>query len=233
MVPRNARALVRRYRPGLQESWPTGNTADGQKRAVGRHRNKRAVQNAGRSGAAWNGNARRDAAAGQADQALRALYEAHYRALTQLAALLAGDLVAAEDIVQDAFVAMHRTWRLLRTGDQALLYLRREVIRRARSSRPARRDTAAPASQSLLPGSPDTARALAVLATLPVRQREAVILRYWAGLSGTQIAAMTGARPQAVESSLAKGLACLAAAAEPDHGAAAWPYPAGPGCSDP
>ena len=39
------------------------------------------------------------------DQALSVLYEAHYRPLTQLATLLAAGDPAAEEIVQDAFVA--------------------------------------------------------------------------------------------------------------------------------
>lgn len=37
---------------------------------------------------------------------MRALYEAYYRGLTQVA----GDLAVAEEIVQAAFVAMRRAW---------------------------------------------------------------------------------------------------------------------------
>jgi DNA-directed RNA polymerase specialized sigma24 family protein len=197
---------VRRYRPRVHEGGPAAAGGGWQKPAAGRHR----------------------PAVRPADQELHALYQAHYRALTRLAALLVGDLAAAEDIVQDAFVAMHRTWCPPRTRDQALLYLHRKVVRRARSRRPARRGKPGRTPQWHMPGSPAAARALAILATLPVRQREALVLRYWAGLSGTQIAAVTGARPQAVTSSLAKGLARLAGAAQPDHDAAARPYPAGP-----
>ena len=151
---------------------------------------------------------------------MRALYDGHYRALTQLAALLVGDLAAAEDIAQAAFVAMYRAWRLLGTSDAALWYLRREVIRRARSRRPGRRDIPGQRQQAQPPGRSTAAPLLTILATLPVRQREAVILRYWAGLSDTQIAALTGARPQAVVANLNRGLAFLAAGTQWDQGAA-------------
>ena len=61
------------------------------------------------------------------------MYRAHYAALVRLAAVLVGDLATAEDVVQDSFIAMHRTWRRLRDTDRALPYLRRSVINRSRS----------------------------------------------------------------------------------------------------
>ena len=151
---------------------------------------------------------------------MRALYDGHYRTLTQLAALLVGDLAAAEDIAQAAFVAMYRAWRLLGTSDAALWYLRREVIQRARSRRPGRRETPGQSQQPHPPGRPTAVPLLAILSPLPIRQREAVILRYWAGLPDTQIAALTGARPRAVIANLNRGLAVLAAGAQWDQGAA-------------
>lgn len=73
-----------------------------------------------------------------ADLAVAVLYAAHYRALIRLAALLVSDARIAEEVVQDAFVAMHGAWRQLRDGDEALSYLRRTVVSRSRSRRPAR-----------------------------------------------------------------------------------------------
>jgi len=165
-------------------------------------------------------SARREVATMQADEAVRALYDGHYRVLTQLAALLTGDLAAAEDIAQAAFVAMYRAWRVLGTSDAALWYLRREVIRRARPRRPGRRGTLGQSQESQPLSRSTTVPLLAVLATLPTGQREAVILHYWAGLSDTQIAALTDARPQAVRVSLNRGFAVLAAGAQWDCGAA-------------
>ena len=213
-----ARALVRRYRGRVQKGWPAAVSGGPQKDPVGRHRNRSVVSRTERS-AALNRCARQETAARQADEAVAALYDSHYRALTQLAALLVGDLWAAEDIAQAAFVAMHRTWRLLQTSDAALLYLRREVVRRARRRQP-RHGNAGEAPEPQLHGNPVAARALALVATLSVRQREAVILRYWAGLPDAEIAELTGARPQAVVANLNQGLAVLAAALEWEHDAA-------------
>src|SRR4051795_6608458 len=78
--------------------------------------------------AAGRVDSRRDA-----DEALVALYSAHYRSLVRIAALLLHDTPAAEDVVQDAFVAMHASWRRLRDPDKALAYLRQAVVNRARS----------------------------------------------------------------------------------------------------
>ena len=52
------------------------------------------------------------ASARDADRAVAVLYAAHYRPLVRLAALLAGDVAAAEQVVQESFVAMHGGWRL-------------------------------------------------------------------------------------------------------------------------
>ena len=46
-----------------------------------------------------------------ADFAVTELYELHYRALVRLAALVVRDTPTAEEVVQDAFVAMHGGWR--------------------------------------------------------------------------------------------------------------------------
>ena len=37
-----------------------------------------------------------------------ALYEQHWRSMVRLAVLLVDDVASAEDVVQDAFVALHR-----------------------------------------------------------------------------------------------------------------------------
>lgn len=80
-----------------------------------------------------------------------AAYRTQYRSLVRLAVLLTGDVAVAEQVVQDAFVAMHGAWRRLadrgklahrgkladRSGDrdQLVRYLRRSVVVRSRSIR--------------------------------------------------------------------------------------------------
>ena len=68
-----------------------------------------------------------------ADRAVTELYSLHYRALVRLAALLVRDTPTAEEVVQDAFVAMHGGWQRLRDAEKALAYLRQAVVNRSRS----------------------------------------------------------------------------------------------------
>jgi RNA polymerase sigma-70 factor (sigma-E family) len=164
-----------------------------------------------------------DAAAHDADDALVVLYTSHYRSLVRLSALLLHDTAAAEDVVQDAFVAMHKSWRRLRDTDSALAYLRQAVVNRSRSRLRHLKvvDRKAPA---LLPaesiGSAPSAetRALSGLARedvmralrgLPQRQREVLVLRYYTDLSEAQIADTLGISRGAVKSHASRGIATL------------------------
>jgi DNA-directed RNA polymerase specialized sigma24 family protein len=137
------------------------------------------------------------------DQGLPVLYAAHYRSLTKLAALLAVSPPVAEEIVQDAFVALHGSWRRLRNDDHALLYLQRTVVQRARSCCGSHRRAAA---------GPPESRVLTALRSVPAAQREALVLSYYAGLPETRVARVMGVRPGAVRSHLAHGLSALQAA---------------------
>jgi DNA-directed RNA polymerase specialized sigma24 family protein len=66
-----------------------------------------------------------------ADEAVSQLYGAHYTRLVRLATLLLRDQGAAEEIVQDCFVAMHGRWGRLRDPDKAAAYLRSAVVNRS------------------------------------------------------------------------------------------------------
>jgi RNA polymerase sigma factor (sigma-70 family) len=160
-----------------------------------------------------------------ADQAVTVLYGAHHRALAQMATLLVNDVVVAEEIVEAAFAALHAAWRRPQNGDKALSYLQRAVVRRARSYRVARPD---PSRRHLGPpqtGQPDITPAHALLVTalhtLPPRQREALVLRHYAGLPDTQIAYVMGIPARSAGSHVERGTACLRAALERHHTAAA------------
>jgi len=69
-----------------------------------------------------------------ADEAITRLFAAHYRSLVRLAVLLLREPGPAEDVVQDAYVALHGRWRALREADKALAYLRQSVVNRSRSA---------------------------------------------------------------------------------------------------
>ena len=68
-----------------------------------------------------------------ADYAVTELYSVHHQALLRLAALLVRDAQIAEKVVQESFLAMHRSWPRLRDTGAALTYLRRAVVNGSRS----------------------------------------------------------------------------------------------------
>jgi RNA polymerase sigma-70 factor (sigma-E family) len=155
-----------------------------------------------------------------ADEMVTVLYHAHYAMLVRTAALLVGDLATAEDVVQDCFIAMHRTWWRLRDTSKALPYLRRAVINRSRSvlRHRAVADRHLPLLAPQLPSAEDSALAgmerssvPAALRALPPRQREVVVLRYYADLSEAQIAAAMGISKGAVKSHAARAKESLRA----------------------
>jgi DNA-directed RNA polymerase specialized sigma24 family protein len=122
-----------------------------------------------------------------------ALYEEHYAPLVRLAALLVRDTATAEEIVQDSFVAVAAAWRR-RDTDGALDFLRQSVLDRSRSAL-RHGITPAPAATGPPPGSPPL---LAALGVLPARQREVLVLRYYANLSEEQAADTIGISRAAV-----------------------------------
>jgi RNA polymerase sigma-70 factor (sigma-E family) len=158
-----------------------------------------------------------------ADLAVTELYAVHYRALVRLAALLVRDTQTAEEVVQDSFVAMHGGWQRLRDAEKALAYLRQAVVNRSRSV--LRHRTVV--DKNLQKAPPDMPSAehgalvllerhavVAALRDLPDRQREAIVLRYYADLSEAEIAAAMKISRGAVKSHTARGMTALRAALE-------------------
>jgi RNA polymerase sigma-70 factor (sigma-E family) len=159
----------------------------------------------------------------EAYQAVTSLFAEHYRTLVGLAAFLVRDTATAEEVVQDSFVAMHCGWSRLRDSDKALPYLRRSVVNRSRSVLRHRMvvDKNAPKPPPDMPSAEQGAitqmeRSAVVdaLRALPLRQREALVLRYYADLSEGQIAAAMGITTGAVKSHTARGMSALRNALE-------------------
>jgi len=61
------------------------------------------------------------------------LYSLQYKALVPLAAVLVRDTSTAEELVPDAFIAMHDGWHRLKDVEKALAYLRQAVVNKSRS----------------------------------------------------------------------------------------------------
>ena len=153
--------------------------------------------------------------------ATTALYTAHYRSLVGLAVLLVRDMSTAEEIVQESFVAMHGRWHRLRDYQRALSYLRKSVIDLSRWALWHRivvdRNTPAadvPSTRLGTTSLSERSTVFAALGTLPPRQREALVLRYYGDLPEAQIAAAMGISTRAARRYTAQARSALCALLE-------------------
>lgn len=164
-------------------------------------------------------------ARGDADAA-RVLTGRHLGRVYGFAARLLGDRAEAEDVGQEAMLRMWRVAGAWRSGEAQLsTWLYRVTLNlctdRQRSARrrptealdlvaePA--DTRADTEAALMQR--ERAAALeAALATLPDRQRQAVVLRHIEGLTNPEISEIMGVGVEAVESLTARGKRALTAA---------------------
>ncbi len=153
-----------------------------------------------------------------ADEAVTELYATHYRSLVRLAVLFVRDVETAEEVVQDSFVAMHGAWRRLRDPDSALAYLRQSVVNRSRTALRRRRTAEKHEPDALhdMPSAESSAlrtlehdRVMAALRRLARRQREVLVLRYYADLSEAEIADTLRISRGAVKSHASRGMAAL------------------------
>ena len=154
------------------------------------------------------------------DGVIGELHREHYRALVRLAGLLLHDQGASEEVVQDAFVQLHLRWRRLHDPDKAPAWLRSAVLNGARSRLrhlEVRRRHAPDGAEGVGYESAEDAalarsssdRMVAALRTLPARQREAVVLRFYLDLSEAEMAAAMGVSAGSVKTHLHRGLAAL------------------------
>jgi RNA polymerase sigma-70 factor (sigma-E family) len=167
---------------------------------------------------AFTAQARSASAVWDAAEVVTEIYNGHYNQLVRLAVLLVHDVQTAEEVVQDAFEAMHLAWRRLRDSEKALSYLRQTVVNRSRSVLRHRKvvDMHAPKPAPDEPSAEHAAMALLersavaeALRSLPLRQREAIVLRYYADFSEADIAAAMGISRGAVKSHTARAMAAL------------------------
>jgi RNA polymerase sigma-70 factor (sigma-E family) len=161
-----------------------------------------------------------------ADVAIATLYAEHWTGLVRLAWLLLRDDQLAEEVAQDAFIAVHRRWDAIRDQARATAYLRRAVVNGARSGlrhrgveqRYLAREQAEPTAYGSVPEPSPEQRALAqeshaamvhALAALPQRQREVLTMRYYLDLSEAEIADALGISTGSVKAHAHRGLSAL------------------------
>jgi RNA polymerase sigma-70 factor (sigma-E family) len=162
--------------------------------------------------------ARSASVAWDASEAVTEIYKNHYNQLVRLAVMLVHDVQTAEEVVQDAFEAMHFSWRRLRDTEKALSYLRQTIVNKSRSvlrhrkvvemhpPKPAPDEQSAEhAALTLIERSAVTS----ALRALPERQREAIVLRYYGDFCEADIAKAMGISKGAVKSHTARAMAAL------------------------
>ena len=142
------------------------------------------------------------------------LYAASHPEALRLAYLLCGDRHRAEDAGADAFVKVYRA--LGRGGiRQPRAYVRRAVVNevnsRFRRLALERREASKRSGDARGARDPedqvvDNDAVFAALRTLPVRQRTAVVLRYYSDMSEAEAAEVMGVSVGTVKSSTSRGL---------------------------
>lgn len=161
------------------------------------------------------------------DEALRELYEGCYGRLVGQLYAVTGDYAAAQDAVQEAFVRALNS-RRLQNVDNPEAWVRTAAMNAARSRwRRQQRMNAllglgrrTRSLESQLSGiSPDRVALIAALRTLPVRQREAIVLHHIADQPVAEVAAALGVPVGTVKAWLARGRARLAELLADDNGA--------------
>jgi RNA polymerase sigma-70 factor (sigma-E family) len=150
------------------------------------------------------------------DLVLADLHREQYRSLVRLACLLLDERGAGEEVVQEAFVRVYRSWSKV---EQPLTYLRSTVMNLARSRMRrrlvARRRVEPMTTPAMSPEEhavllDDHQEVLDALRTLPRRQRECLVLRYYLDLSESEIASTLGISNGSVKSHSSRGLAAVA-----------------------
>jgi RNA polymerase sigma-70 factor (ECF subfamily) len=148
--------------------------------------------------------------------ALREFLHTSYPRLVAAVALACGSRPAAEDAVQEALL---RAWEQSEKGQEiqsleawvttVAMNLSRSGLRRMRSERRARSRLHTPGLEEPSADRVDVERALS---SLPRRQREAVVLRYYLQLDTREVASTLGVEEGTVKSTLFRARAALALA---------------------
>lgn len=146
------------------------------------------------------------------------LFDAHYLALVRLAVQFVDTQESAEEVVQDVFTAVYRRGRDAAPTDPER-YLKRAVVNRSRSmlrwrSAHARLVRSAASELRLRPNVNGEASSAVdavqrSIESLPRRQREVLVMRYYEGLDPTEVARILRIRRGAVNSSLHRALETL------------------------
>jgi RNA polymerase sigma-70 factor (sigma-E family) len=146
------------------------------------------------------------------------LFEQEGRSLVRLARLFVDDRNAAEDLVQEAFIRLARSAHRIRDESKAAPYLRSIVLNLARDDN--RRglvslrhrlplDDRSVSTEDEIELREDQQEVIDALRDLPLRQRNALVLRYYEEMGIDDIASAMGISRNSVKTHLTRGLAAL------------------------
>lgn len=146
------------------------------------------------------------------------LYDRRYADMVRFASFLTGDVHAAQDIVQEAFVRLLDAWDRIVDPERADAYLKATIVNLVRGEH-RRRETAERRTSphlSLVASAEDDAlgrvgrqHVLDAVSALPIRQRACVVMRHWMRMSETEIAATLGVSVGSVRTHVKRGTATL------------------------
>lgn len=146
------------------------------------------------------------------------LYRSEASRLLAMMVVYLGDRAEAEDVVQEAFLRVQRSWERIESPERAGAYLRATAFNVARSGmrrrlRPMRApwQDSVPSPEDGLLLAEDQRELMAALARLPERQRACVVLRYHSEAGISEIASTLGVSSNSVKTHLRRGLASLEA----------------------
>ncbi len=131
--------------------------------------------------------------------------------------LYCGDTGLAEELTQDTLVRVCRDWRKVKTMEYPEAWTHRVAInfansffrRRAAEGRARRRLESLRVESSYEPDAPTALAIRHAVSCLPRRQREALVLHYYADLSFSEAASVMGAPVSTVKSLARRGIARL------------------------
>jgi RNA polymerase sigma-70 factor (sigma-E family) len=139
-------------------------------------------------------------------------------ALLRYAIVLTGDRGLAEDLVQEVLIRIHLRWRKVASLDRPELYVKRALTNEFLSWRRRWRTRHPPVSLAPDGEIPDPAGLLAEradlwsrISALPRQQRVVLALRYYEGLTDTEIAEVLNCAPGTVRGYASRAVATLRA----------------------
>jgi RNA polymerase sigma-70 factor (sigma-E family) len=138
-------------------------------------------------------------------------------ALLRTAYLLTGNAQSAEELVQDTFARLYPKWERVEAAEVPIAYVRRSLAnayvnqqrRASRREHPYEQVPERAEERDVFGQLDDRDEIWAGLRGLPDRQRAALVLRFFEGLSDSESAAALGCREGTIRSLISRGLSTL------------------------